>query len=66
MQRTNYRPLTMLSLPSKILEGLICKQIDEHIEKNNLSNNCQWGYKQGKSTETLPLKMTEDWKKAID
>ena len=65
-QRTNYRPLTMLSLPSKIMEGQICKQIDEHIEKNNLSNDCQWGYKKGKSTETLLIKMTEDWKKAID
>ena len=57
-QRTNYRPLTMLSLPSKILEGQICKQIDEHIEKNNLSkNDCQWGYKKGKSAETLLLKI---------
>ena len=56
----------MLSLLSKILEGQICKQVDEHIEKSNLSNDCQWGYKKGKSTETLQLKMTKDWKKAID
>ena len=56
----------MLCLPSKILEGQICKQIDDHIETNNLSTNCQWGYKKGISTETLLLKMTEDWKIAID
>ena len=65
-QRTNYRPLTMLCLPSKILEGQICKQIDDHIETNNLSTNCQWGCKKGISTETLLLKMIEDWKIAID
>ena len=40
-QRTNYRPLTLLYLPSKILEGQICKQIDENIDTNNLSTNCQ-------------------------
>ena len=58
--------LTMLCLPSKILEGQICNQIDDHVEANNLSTNCQWGYKKGISTETLLLKMREDWKVAID
>ena len=65
-QRTNYRPLTMLCLSNKILEGQICKQIDNHVETNNLSTNCQWGYKKGISTEILLLKMIEDWKIAID
>ena len=65
-QRTNYRPLTILCLPSKIPEAQICKHIDEHIETNNLSTNCQWGYKKGVSMETLLLKMIEDWKIATD
>ena len=64
-QTTNYRPLTMLCLRSKILKGQICKQIDDHIETNNLSTNCQWGYKKGISMKTLLLKI-EDWKIAID
>ena len=65
-QRTNYTPLTMLCLPSKILEGQICKQINDHIETNNLPINCQWGYKKGISKEKLLLKIMEDWKIAID
>ena len=42
------------------------QQFDDHFETNNLSTNCQWGYKKGISTETLLLKMIEDWKIAID
>ena len=66
MQCSNYRPLTMLCLPSKILEGHVSKQIDEHIEQHNLSNDKQWGYKKGRSTELLLLKITEHWKTEID
>ena len=66
MQCSNYRPLTMLCLPSKILEGHVSKQIDEHIEQHNLSNDKQWGYKKGRSTELLLLKITEHWNTAID
>ena len=65
-QRRNYRPLTMLCLPSKILEGQICKQTDDHIETNNLSTNCQWGTTKGILRKTLLPKMIEDWKIAIN
>ena len=29
----SYRPLTMLSIPSKITEGVICETLDKHLEK---------------------------------
>ena len=50
----------------KILEEHISKQIDDHIERHNLSNDKQWGYKKGRSTELLLLNMTEHWKIALD
>ena len=31
-----------------------------------LSNKHQWAYKKGHSTELLLVKMTEDWRKALD
>ena len=64
-KRSNYRPLTMLCLPSKILEH-VAKQGDKHIEQHNLSNERQWGYKKGRSTELLLLNLTEQWKIALD
>ena len=63
---SNYRPLSMLSVPSKILEGQICKHIDNHMEEHNLHTDRQWGYRKNKSTETLLLLLTETWKQALD
>jgi hypothetical protein len=64
-KRSNYRPLTMLSLPSKMLEKHVSQQIDEQINQHNLSNDKQWGYKRGRSTELLLLNLTEHWKMAL-
>ena len=33
---TNYRPLSMLSIPGKLLEGQICDTIDNHMNENRL------------------------------
>lgn len=55
MDPSNYRPLSMLSVPSKILEGQICKHIDNHMEEHDLHTNEQWGYRKNRSTETLSL-----------
>ena len=32
----NYRPISILSLVSKVLEGQVCKIIDEHLEDNEI------------------------------
>ena len=62
----NYRPLTMLNLNSKILEGVVCDSLDHHLGTNELIHPNQWGFKKGVSTESLLLYLTETWKKAID
>ena len=64
--RGSYRPLSMLSILSKMLEGQICKPIDQHAERNKLYSTKQWGYSEGKSTKILLLLLTEKWKTAID
>ena len=66
VERENYRPLSLLSIPSKIQEGQICKTVDKHLDMNGATTFYQWGFKKGKSTEGLLLLMTETWKKAID
>ena len=62
----NYRPLSMLSIPSKILEGQICRPLNNHLDIHELSTPAKWGFKEGKSIESLLLHMTEDWRKALD
>ena len=60
----NYRPLTMLSIPSKITEGVFCETLDKHLEKTIQKN--QWGFRKGLSTESLLLYLTETWKHYIE
>jgi len=61
---SNYRPLTLLSIPSKITESVICDNIDPHLGKVLHKN--QWGYKKGLSTESLLIYLSETWKLNID
>ena len=63
---SNYRPLSMLSVSSKILEGQICKHIDNHMEEHNLHTDRQQGYCKNRPTETLLLLLTETWKQVLD
>ena len=60
----NYRPFTMLSIPSKITEGVICEILDKHLDKTIQSN--QWRFKKGFSTEFLLLYLTETCKHHIE
>ena len=53
----NYRPLTMLNIPSKITESVACETLDKHLE--NVIHENQWGYRKGLSTESVLLYLTE-------
>ena len=62
----NYRPISLLSQPSKLLESLVCKQLDAFLEQHSLINSAQWGFRKGRSTELLLLHMTERWRHALN
>ena len=62
---SNYRPLTLLSIPSKITESVICDNIDPHLIK--VLHRSQWRYKKGLlSTEALLIYLSETWQLNID
>lgn len=63
---TNYRPISLLSVPSKVIEHLLCSQLKSHLLEHNLQNEHQWGFRPKRSTEDALLYMTEKWRKAID
>ena len=62
----NYRPISLLSIPSKIVEHLICSQLTNHLIEFNLQNEHQWGFRASRSTEDVLLHMTEQWRKSLD
>ena len=65
--RCNYRPISLLSVPSKILESVVNDTIVRHVYKaNNLVTDKQWAYRAGFSTELLLTQLTETWREAVD
>ena len=64
--RTCYRPLSMLSIPSKLMESCVASNITNHVVMQNLLDNRQWAYRKGKSTEHLLIHLTERWREAVE
>ena len=62
--RTCYRPLSMLSIPSKLMESCVASNITNHVVTQNLLDDKQWAYRKGKSTEQLLIHLTERWREA--
>ena len=56
----NYRPISNLSFLSKILEKIVAKRLNAHIEEQLLSNHVQSAYTRFHSTETALLKIHND------
>lgn len=64
--KLNYHPISLLCVPSKIMECGFAATVTSHIREHDLSNHNQWTYKKGQSTEHLLIRMTENWRQAID
>jgi len=48
----NYRPISVLSVFSKIIEKLMYSILISFVTQNNILNDIQHGFRDGKSTET--------------
>ena len=64
LDKTNYRPVSVLPPVSKMFERLVEKQINGHT-KNKLSPSL-CGYRMGFSTQYTLLSLIERWKKILD
>jgi len=62
----SYRPISNLSVISKLLERLIAKQLVGYFKDNNLLPDLQSAYRPHHSTETAVLKVLADIFLALD
>ena len=62
----NYRPISLLSIPGKILEAVVCNYVNNHLQSHDLLSHNQWGFRKNRSTKGLFLHVTETWKSALD
>ena len=58
---SDFRPISLLSILSKVLERHFQFVITEHLQTHFPLSNCRWGFQQGKSTVTALLHVTHDW-----
>ena len=49
---TNYRPISLTSIPCKILEHLIYSSVYNHLEANSILCDAQHGFRKNRSCET--------------
>lgn len=62
----NYRPISLLSIFSKILEKIVNKRLTTYIEKNGLLSPRQFGFRRHRSTEDAITLLTEHIAKSLD
>ena len=63
---SNYRPISLLPLLSKLLEKHIYGLINQHLQSHGFFADSQWGFTEGRSTVTALIKCVDDWLKALE
>ena len=63
---SNYRPISLLPIISKILERHVYSIILEHLQMNHPLSAYQWGFLESRSTVTALLYCTNEWFKALE
>ena len=64
-QAQNYRPVSLTSIPCKILESFIVDNIINHLAENFLKNPNQHGFSKGRSTVTNLICALNIWTEAL-
>ena len=63
---SNYRPISLLSVFSKILENLMFKRLYNYLDSTNIFYPLQFGFRQNHSTNHALISMTESIRNTID
>lgn len=63
---SNYRPISIISVLSKILEQLLVARITDFVRENRILYNHQYGFRRGSSTLTAACELVEEIHEAMD
>ena len=65
-EAANYRPISLTSVASKLLEHIIHSHVMKHLEKHNILTDSQHGFRAKRSTETQLIQTIHDICKSLD
>jgi hypothetical protein len=60
-ERGNYRPISVLSTVAKLFEKLVCIQLTDYLNENDILSPCQSGFRQSQSTMSSLLSNSDSW-----
>ena len=63
---SNYRPISLLSVFSKITEKLMYKRLYHFLEQHNILYNLQFGFRANHSINHALISLTESIKNSLD
>ena len=63
---SNYRPVSLTSIASKVMEHIISSQVMRHLDINDVLQDCQHGFRKRRSCETQLLLSADDFLKTLD
>ena len=63
---TGYRPISILSIVSKVLECHVKDIIDEFLAQSCPISDCQWGFMHHRSSVSALIAVFHDWLRALD
>ena len=62
----NYRPISLTSICSKLIEHIVYSSICKFLEDNDILTPRQHGFRPGHSCETQLILAIDDWSRALD
>ena len=62
----NYRPVSLTSVLSKLLEHIVCRSIMCHLERNNILTSKNHGFRAGFSCETQLVATLDDFTRSYE
>lgn len=62
---TNYRPVSLLSVISKVMERVVNCQLVNHLERNQMLSTKQFGFRRGLGTADLLTVLQHQWSLAV-
>ena len=65
-QPSNYRPVSLTSIPCKVMEKIVRQWILDHMHRNNFLSQQQYGFLSGRSTTLQLLHVLDKWTASLD